>query len=153
MILARRFLLDRSAVVATRRLRLASAVVILAANGWLLASEPSGLAIAVGAISVLVALGWIAASVRTAAYLRDHRADHLSLDTDGLRLADGSVRHHIGWTNVTDVEIDEEKLVVCVSRRDAPPLRLQPRYQSVSLDELGQAVREAWLDAAPREKC
>jgi len=153
VILARRFLLDRSAVVATRRLRLGSAFVILVANAWLFTSEPSGLVAAVGAISILVALGWIAASVRTAAYMRDHSTDHLSLDTDGLRLADGSVRHHIGWTNVTDVEIDEEKLVISVSQRDAPPLRIQPRYQGVSLDELGQAVREAWLDAGPREKC
>ncbi len=153
MILARRFDPDHAALAATRRLRVVSAVLVLGASAWIFASEPSGVAVALGAIGCLVAFGWMAASTRTWISARDHAADHLLLAADRLTLADGKIRHHIDWTEVTDVKVDEERLVVLVTLRGARALRIQPQYQGVSLDELGQAVREAWLDAAPREKC
>ncbi len=48
------------------------------------------------------------------------------------------------------VEVDEEKLVVRVSRDGAEDLVIEPRYRSVGLHELRDAVRRAWLDARAR---
>lgn len=149
----RRFEMDAVAELSSGKLRLFAAALVVIAIGWMLTAGPGALGYALAFIGGLVSIGWVFAYRRAVARSRMGLSYFLDLAPDALLLAEGEVRHHIDWAEVTDVEIDEEKLVVSVSRRGAPPLRIQPRYRGVSLEELGEAVRRAWLDAAPEEKC
>jgi hypothetical protein len=141
----RRFELDRSGERAVSLLRLVAAGSTGAGAVWLAASGP-------GVVGWVVALaGGLAAVGFTAAYRKGRRRaasperHFLLLDERGLTLAEGHDEHQIEWRDVTAVEVDEERLIVVVSRASEAPLRIEPRYEGVSVYDLETAIRERWL--------
>ncbi len=138
----KRFEMDAGAERATGRFRLVAAMVTLAAVVWLATSGPGMVGWAIAVLGTLVSVGWLASYRRGRRRAAEAHRFFLELDTEGLTLAEGEVEHHIAWADMKDVEVDEERLVVSVSRRGGPPLTIQPRYRGVSLLELATAIRE-----------
>jgi hypothetical protein len=142
MPVGRRFEMDARAERAVGRVRLVAAVITLAAVGWLVASEPGTFGWVGVVLGASVGVGWIAAFLRSRKRAREASGYFLDLSEAGLTLAEGDRRHHIGWAEMTEVEVDEERLVVSVARRGGPTLTIQPRYPGVTLEELAAAIRD-----------
>lgn len=105
----------------------------------------------VGVLGLFVSVVWLRKAV---VWLRNarrtaHRAPQANLHflevyEDGLLLSEGEHRVAVLWTQVEQVEVDEERLDVVVTRRDAPPLRIEPRYAGVEIHQLVRTLRNAW---------
>jgi len=139
--------MDARAELSTGRLRLGAAIITAFAVVWLVASEPGTIGWAVAVLGALVGAGWIAAYARSRRRAALASAHFLELGESGLTLAEGDQRHHIGWAEMMDVDVDEERLVVSVSHGGGPPLTIHPRYRGVSLEELADAIRSARVRA------
>ncbi len=92
-------------------------------------------------LGTLVSAGWVVAYRRSRTRAAQAARHFLEISEAGLTLAEGEEEHHIAWTEMETVEVDEERLVVSVARKEAAPLTIQPRYRGVSLEELAAAIR------------
>jgi hypothetical protein len=145
-----RYEVDVSAERADGRLWLATAVVCGTAGVWLLIAGSSTVTFLVGVSGVLAGLGGIAAWQRRRRRAPRAKDEWLEVAPDALTLADGTDRHHVEWSEVTGVEVDEEKLVLRVERCGRPPVVVEPRYRGAGLHELEAVVRRAWTQARAR---
>jgi hypothetical protein len=134
--------MDAAAERSTGRLRLVAAIVTLAAVFWLATSDPGMVGWAVAVLGTLVSAGWLESYRRCRRRAAEASKHFLEISEDGLTLAEGDRKHHIAWTEMKAVEVDEERLAISVSRTGAAPLTIQPRYRGVSLEELAAAIRE-----------
>jgi hypothetical protein len=98
----------------------------------------------VGVLGLLVSVAWLRNARRTAHRAPQANLHFLEVYEDGLLLSEGERRVAVLWTQVEDVEVDEERLDVVVTRRDAPPLRIEPRYAGVEIHQLVRTLRNAW---------
>lgn len=56
----------------------------------------------------------------------------------------------MAWEIVTRVELDEDRLVVCVGRRDLPDLVIEPVYEGAGVYALAEAITLAQKAAKER---
>lgn len=135
----RRFEVDVAGTLAIGRLRLAAATVVLIATLGIVATGP-GL---VGWVCVVG--GWAAA----VAWIRSWRASrhralvadqHLLLGDEGLALRLEGREEFVAWTEVEGAEVDEDRLVVRVLRRNSPALVIEPMFRGVGVHELADAI-------------
>lgn len=68
------------------------------------------------------------------------RKERLELDPVGLLLTAPEGDTRVEWSNVRSVELDEDRLVVCVIKRDGGEIAIEPRYSGVPLRELAETV-------------
>ena len=92
--------------------------------------------------SWLIGLGWVAAFAMSRRRAREADAHYLELDGEGLTMARGAEPVRLAWSDVDGVEVDEDQLVVWVSRREGERLRIDPVWRGVSLEQLGDALRD-----------
>ncbi len=141
--------LDRSEGAAAR-LRLVAAVAAGLAALWIAVMRPPPLGWVCVAVGALASMGWLAMARRGRRRVADAARHRLVLDPDGLRLVEGDHEERVAWRDVTTVETDEERLVVCVRAHHRPePLRIEPRYGGLGAYDLERALRRA-LEAAAR---
>lgn len=126
------------------RVRAIAAVVTAAASVLLLLGDLPLPVFLVGVLGLFVSLVWLRAARRTAHRAPQANLHFLAVYQDGLLLSEGEHRVAVLWTQVEDVEVDEERLDVVVTRRDAPPLRIEPRYAGVEIHQLVRTLRNAW---------
>jgi len=147
----RRFELDSAAERATGWLRLAGAAVVALCAAWIAGTGPGTFGWVVVVVCVLISVGWFFAWRKGRARARTAGDWYLELGTRELLLAEGARRTQIPWAEVDRVDVDEDRLAVSVRRaRDLPPMSIQMRYRGVSLHELGEEIRRAWMDARER---
>jgi hypothetical protein len=138
----KRFEMDAAAERSTGRLRLGAAIVTLAAVFWLATSDPGMVGWAMAVLGTLVSAGWLESYRRSRRRAAQAARHYLEIADDGLTLAEGEREHHIAWTEMRAVEVDEERLAISVFRAVGAPLTIHPRYRGISLEELAAAIRE-----------
>jgi hypothetical protein len=135
-----RFELDARADRETRALRSAAAIVVLAAGVWLFTLPflvPRAFALAGFVFAAL----WLRRAFKQGA--RQPARHYLELGRDALVLCDGAGEQIVPWPAVESVAIDEDRLVVIVARRDAPPLAIEPHFRGVALHALAEHIQQA----------
>jgi hypothetical protein len=121
-------------------LRSAAAIVVLAAGVWLFTLPfvvPRVFAVA----GFVFAAFWLRGAAKQRA--RPPARHYLELGHDALVLCDGGDAQTVPWPAIESVAIDEDRLVVIVARRDAPPLAIEPHFRGVPLHALAQHIQQA----------
>lgn len=149
--MGRRFELDATAERGIAWLRLAGAALVLACAIWMMVSDPTPLAWVFIVLMVLLSLGWTAAGLRGRRRAGRGSDWFLDVSDEGLTLAEPGKRLDVSWSDVTAVEIDEDRLLVLVRTRTGAELPVQPRYRGVGLHELGAALEDAHRRATARD--
>lgn len=146
----RRFEADVRAERATANLRLAGSAVVLACAVWMMATGPGALGWLFAILALLAGLGWAAAGL--AGRRRAGRAPEsfIEVGPEGVLLADAGRRLQIPWSEVGNVRVDEDRLVIALERRSGDPFVVQPRYRGVGLHELARVLRDAHRRASAR---
>jgi hypothetical protein len=135
-----RFELDLRADREARMLRSAAAVVVLVAGVWLFTLPfvvPRLFAVAGFVFAAL----WLRGAAKQRA--RPPARHYLELGREALVVCDGGSEQVVPWPAIASVAIDEDRLVVIVSRRDAPPLAIEPHFRGVPLHDLAQHIQTA----------
>ncbi len=133
--------LDVRAERADASLRLAGAVVCGLGALTIAALEPTLVGWVVVLVASLASVGWAAsyagARRRTSVPIRYT----LTLGADALALCEAGRVETLRWEAVRAVDVDEDRLVVRVHRREGgAPLVLEPRYEGVSVYALAELV-------------
>lgn len=139
-----RFEVDPQDERVVARVRAIAGVVAAAASLLLLLGDLPVPVFLVGVLGLFVSVLWLRNARRTAHRVPQANLYFLAVYQDGLLLSEGEHRVAIPWTQVQDVAVDEERLDVVVTRQDAPPLRIEPRYAGVEIHQLVRTLRNAW---------
>jgi hypothetical protein len=143
----RRFVLDVAAERATARLRLFAAAVVVPASAVLATALPTFLGIFVAMAGIGVSIGWVVAFVRARARIGDSDRFSLVVDDTGVSLALGGAPVDVRWTEIREVDLDDERLEVALHRRDGPVVRIPPIFANIALPDLA-ALLERHRDGA-----
>ena len=138
----RRYESDARAELHGLRLRAAAGAVALLAGAWLLLL-PGWLPRLFGAAGCGFGALWIARWRRGPA---PPAGTYLEVTDDMLVRRTGDRVERTPWSEVRDVEVDEDALVVRVEREGADPLLIEPRY-GLGLYALRDELRLAWRRA------
>jgi hypothetical protein len=139
-----RYEVDPGAERGLSRLRTASAVVAsLGAVAILLGRVPIPVFLA-ALLALLVSVFWLAQAQKAKARARTPASHFLAIHRAGLWLGEGREPTFLPFDSVTNIEVDEERLDIVLTRRDAPPFRLEPRYPGVAIHALMDTLRNAW---------
>jgi|SRR5687768_8394968 len=142
------FRLDAGTERSVAVLRWVAAAAVLGATTWMAFLGPSPLCWLGILGSWLVVVGWFFAGRAARRRARNPDRHYLALRAGGLALADGGPEISVPWDQVIAVEIDEEKLLVRVTRVSDPVLLIEPRY-GTPLDALREAIVRAWRAYTP----
>ncbi len=52
----------------------------------------------------------------------------------------------IPWCEVCDIDVDEERLDIVLTRSSGERLRLEPRYPGIAIHDLMHTLRNAWRE-------
>ena len=150
----KRLPIDGQAERATANLRLGAAVVLLLAAPWLALTHDALWAWMLAVVAALFALGFLVAYRRGRGRAKSSDDQFLEFGATELVIAEGSKQMAIAWRDIWAVEVDEERLQVCISHEEGSPRRLEPRYGGLGVYGLCEAVTEAWrqgTSSAPGE--
>ena len=149
----RRFEYDIEGYRAAARLRLVGALVVIPAGVWLVLSEPRELGWFFALLSFAIGLGWILGFARSLG----RKADEwfVAIEEDALHLGYGKESERTPWSKIKSVEIDEGHLVVKVTLVPEDDqyeelFAIPSEWKNTSLQELGEAIEEAWLAATAK---
>lgn len=101
----------------------------------------------VALLAVLLALVWLAQARRLARAARSAIRPALTAHAHGMLVEEPSRNEWLAWADVVQIEVDEERLDIVVTRRDKTTLRIEPRYQGVDLYRLVHTLTQAWQSA------
>ena len=143
------FELDVRAELGVGRLRLLGAVLVFAMGLALVWRGAGAIGWVIVVTSWLIGLGWVAAFALSRKRAREAHQHYLIVDAQGLTMARGAEPVQLRWSEVDDIEVDEDRLVVWVSRRAGERLRIDPVWRGVSLEQLGDTIRAGLEANAP----
>ncbi|MEM9190299.1 MAG: hypothetical protein AAGF12_14035 [Myxococcota bacterium] len=146
----KRFELDTESERAVGRLRLGAALVVAIGSVWILAAGAGTIGTTLAIVGLLASVGWVFAFRGSRKKATKAATYYLELDSSGLTLAEGKAPTQVKWSEITSVDVDEDRLVVAVARRNDKDLILQPRYRGVDLYSLAAAVETARSAATAR---
>jgi hypothetical protein len=139
---SRRLTLAVGAERAIGRFRLASAIVVLPASTYVLLGPHPFPAKALAFLGVLASIGYVVAFFRARARVRGSGAFHLDLADDGMTLCLAGRSASIGWSDIDDVDVDEERLMVVVRVHDGHTVDIPPVWEGVGLYDLAAMLRK-----------
>lgn len=145
---SQRLPLDVPAERGPARLRLLGSLCVGVAAIWIFASHPGTGGVVVALAALLACVGWAASYARASRTIRAASAHFIAWDSRTLTLAAGKDQHQVPWAEITDIVVDEERLVVVVERGSAPSHRVEPRYGGLGVYALGERLRTARAEAA-----
>jgi hypothetical protein len=143
-----RFAFDGRAAAEVAWLRLAAGSLAGASGLWLawVASHwAHGLFAAAAAVA---AVAWTREYRKARAQAQQRTAWQLVVRERGLERRHGADVLRVRWTDVEEIDVDEERLVLRLWPAEGPPLALEPLYRCGGLDGLHARVRAAWLSHA-----
>lgn len=138
----RRYESDARAELQALRLKGIAGVVALGAGIWLLVL-PDWLPRTFGFAGCAFGALWIRRWTRGAA---PPSSAYLELRDDALVRRTGETVEVVPWSEVRDVEVDEDRLVVRVERAGSEPIWIEPRY-GLALYALRDELRLTWRRA------
>ncbi len=138
----RRLTLAVGAERAIARFRLASAIVVLPASLYVLVGPHPFPAKALAFLGVLASIGYVAAFFRARARVRGSDAFHLDLADDGMTLCLGGRSTFVAWSEIDDVDVDEERLIVLVRAHDGRSIDVPPVWEGIGLYDLAAMLRK-----------
>jgi hypothetical protein len=148
-----RFSAERGAEMAHARLRMVSAAVSALASICVLLGKVPVVVFLVALLGLILSLAWFAQARKSARRARDPGATYLALHARGLLWSQPPrAPIWVAWDEVSELEVDEERLDVRVSRKAAPPLHIEPCYPGVEIHELVHRLRNAWLSSSDPAK-
>jgi hypothetical protein len=93
-------------------------------------------------IGVAAGLGWLVAGARGLRRAKAPTRYFVALREAALELGDGPRVVSVPWDELLSAEVDEERLVVVLRRKDKDPVLLEPRFPKLSVYDLAKAVQE-----------
>jgi hypothetical protein len=129
-------------------LRTLGAVAVLPASALLALVRPDGPGLILASLGALFGVGWIFAARRSRRRVGEAARHALVLTRDGLTLEQGEGAVDLAWREVTEVDVDEERLQVRVHRRGGDPLRIEPHFRGPTAEGLGVYALQERVDAA-----
>ena len=148
--LQRRFEASSSAELSLARLRLVTALVALMASLAVLLSKVPVPVFLVALVGTLVSVAWIRLGLVARKRATRPSAYFLELYASGLAIGDGPRVQWLPWSEVCDIDVDEERLDIVVCVRGREPVRLEPRYPGIAIHDLMATLRNAWRAAIDR---
>lgn len=135
-----RWNIDLKAERDVRKLRTAAAIACGIGALWIIALGPTVVGWVVAVCSALACVGYLASARRSRRRAPQTEAGYMELDAEGMVVCTGSETTRLAWQEVLSTEIDEDKLVLVIQRRNAPPLSIPPVFEGLGLYEMGAAV-------------
>ncbi len=127
------------------RVRTVTACVSAAASALVLLSNVPVAVFLVALLGLAISVVWLFEARKAAQRAETPQTAFLAAHARGLLWADGPRPPiWVAWDEVMDLDVDEERLTVRVTRKAAPPLHIPPRYPGVEIHELVFKLRKAW---------
>lgn len=139
-----RFTIDARGERGVARLRSAAALLALAGALALFLARVPVVVFMVAVLAAFISLAWLVQAKKARRRAHDPERHYLAVHARGLCVADGPSETWQPWDQVTEVDVDEERLDIVLSRRGLPPLRVEPRYPGVAIHDLMRTLRNAW---------
>ncbi|NOY93299.1 MAG: hypothetical protein GXP55_19100 [Deltaproteobacteria bacterium] len=133
--------LDIQAERSVSRLRLLAATLVGSSSLAILFGSPSTFGVVVGLLGLGASVGWVVAFRRSGARVRERDCYFLQLDDRGLRLARGGEPRELAWSEVRELQVDEERLVVVLQLRDGQTLDIPPIFRGYGLYEIEDLLK------------
>ncbi|UJR80551.1 hypothetical protein [Sandaracinus amylolyticus] len=127
-------------------LRSVAIVVVLLSIGGLALGLRNWVGLLFSIVGLAACAAWVALVGRSRRRARGNVS--LRLEPDALRFVDGATTIELPWSEITAVEVDEDRLDVRVARHDADPLRIEPMFRGASVYDLADAISAAWRASA-----
>lgn len=138
-----RFELDERAERGAAALRAGAALVTIVAGVWLFTLPYTAPRIFAFAGFVFAAF-WLRRALRMLRNAERKPARHyLELRPNALCLCQNGTEQIVPWNEVTQIAIDDDRLLVVVERRNSAALLLEPQYRGLGLRAMAEAVQEA----------
>jgi len=106
----------------------------------------------VAVLAVLLSVAWLAQSRRLAKAARATSRPSLTAYTHGLWIEEATGNEWLPWSDVMQIEVDEERLDVVITKREGARRRIEPRYGGVDLYELVHTLTQVWSRASAAER-
>lgn len=146
--LLRRFDVTRADQRSIGLIRLAAAVLAGGSAVLLLLAEVTVPVFLAALLGVLMSLVWFGQARRALRLSRAAEAHHLCIHQSGFVLSEGDKITTLRFDAIHDIALDEERLDIVVTPKQGTPVRLEPRYAGVEINELVRSLREAWHNEA-----
>ncbi len=133
--------LDSQAERSVSRLRLLAAALVGSSSLAILFGSPSTFGVVVGLLGLGASVGWVVAFRRSGKRVSEGDRYFLRLDDWGLRLARGGEPRELAWSEVLELQVDEERLVVVLQLRDGRTLDIPPIFRGYGLYEIEDLLK------------
>lgn len=134
--------LDTQAERSVSRLRLVAAALVGSSSVViLLFASPSTFGVVIALLGLGASLGWVVAFRRSGKRVDDKGRYYLRLDAEGLRLARGGEARELAWSEVLELQVDEERLVVVLQLGDGRTLDIPPIFRGYGLYEIEDLLK------------
>jgi hypothetical protein len=138
-----RYPLDVRAEREAALLRMIAAVLAIVGGAWLLA-----LPFVVPRVLAVVGLVFAVAFLRRASRARGTaETSYIEIGPDGICVSDRDRLERVAFAEMLAVSVDEDRLIVTITRRNKPVLELEPRYHGLTLHQLGSAIHNGQVAA------
>jgi hypothetical protein len=116
------------------RFRLVAAILVAPASLYVLSASAAPVSRALGLAGLLVSIGWAAAYARA---VRGPVAPRRTLlvSSVGIALETGGTRDEVAWSDILDIDLDDDAATLVIRRASGPELRIEPGYGD--LDAIG----------------
>ena len=127
---------------AVARLRLSSAIVVALCATAVLIAAPNTLVKILAIVGWLVAIGWAFAWLRFRKRQPATPRFGLTLSPEGLALRHSSTTIDLAWSQVTQIEVDEERLNVRLTQQQGPDIAIEPLFGGLGVYALSQLLEQ-----------
>lgn len=134
------FEVDRAAISAVGRLRLFAGFACILASTWIALSGPQLLGWFIASLGWLAGLGWTVAYLRSRREARRSDLGALEIHEGGVRWGEATKRVDLGWNEIVNIEVNEERLRVDVWIDAPEPLALEARYRGLGVYDLADLL-------------
>jgi hypothetical protein len=142
-----RLQLDVREVRDRMRLRLLAALPAFAGGLWLLWAADNVLLRLLAGAGLVFATVWVVRARSSVAQLASAGDHYLETDPEALTIRSGAQLRRLAWSEIAEVEIDEDRLVVQLRLHSGGrALAIEPQYGELGLYELGEWIQRARPD-------
>lgn len=143
--------MDAAGELSVARLRLVGAVVVAIACTFITMTGTTTVGWTLVVLGYLIAIFWVVAYVRGRARSQSDDLFYLDVGSQGFHLKEGMREHLLTWEKVKNIRVDEDRLDVLVEPFEGEPIRIEPRYEGVSVYDLCALLEHRALPIAQAE--
>jgi hypothetical protein len=98
-------------------------------------------------LGLLISLAWLGQARRSWRAAAATERPRLVVYATGFSLSDANGNDWVAFSDVNQIEVDEERVDIRVTKRDASTLRIEPRYTGVDIYQLVHTLDKARASA------